>query len=347
MRVLHQDRKAGEIKVQVNTLDDLWHLYNIINVGDIVVASTYRRDEQKTDKIRAERAEKKRMTLGIRVERIEFHEFESRLRILGVIEEGPQDLGAHHTLNVEESEVITIRKLDWKDSQLQRLKRAVEDTKKPKIIFVSLENDDAIIAIARQFGMQEVAHIVAPSAGKMYEQKEGQSFYSQIIEKVKQVAEETVPIVILGPGFAKEGLLSEGKEKEPDIFKRASIYHTGQAGMTGIHELMKRGLGTEVVLESRVAQETKIVETVLEEIAKDSLVSYGPAEVERAVQMGAVSTLVVLDRELRERNLEHLLADVENARGSVVVISEHHEAGKKLDSIGGIAALLRFRLPTS
>jgi len=28
------------------------------------------------------------------------------------------------------------------------------------------------------------------------------------------------------------------------------------------------------------------------------------------------------------------------------VVSEHHEAGRKLDSIGGMAALLRFRLPS-
>ncbi len=48
--------------------------------------------------------------------------------------------------------------------------------------------------------------------------------------------------------------------------------------MTGIHELMKSGLGSEVVQDSRVAQETKMVEDVLTEIAKDGMVSYGPAD---------------------------------------------------------------------
>ena len=37
---------------------------------------------------------------------------------------------------------------------------------------------------------------------------------------------------------------------------------------------------------------------------------------------------------------------VENSRGRVLVISERHEAGKKLDSIGRIAALLRFKIPS-
>ena len=116
MRVLNQEEQTGEIKVLIETLDDLWHLYNIINPGDIVIAVTFRRDEVKADKIRAERAEKKRMVLGIRVEKIEFHDSESRLRILGVIEEGPQDIGAHHTLILSEGENLTIRKEEWKSS---------------------------------------------------------------------------------------------------------------------------------------------------------------------------------------------------------------------------------------
>ncbi len=72
--------------------------------------------------------------------------------------------------------------------------------------------------------------------------------------------------------------------------------------MTGIHELMKSGLGSEVVQDSRVAQETKTVEDVLTEIAKDGMVAYGPADVEKAIRMGAVDTLLVLDTLVREQN---------------------------------------------
>jgi protein pelota len=346
MRVLHQDRQAGEIKVQVETLDDLWHLYNIIVPGDIVISVTFRRDESKTDKLRAERGEKKRMVLGIRTENVEFHESESRLRVHGVIIEGPQDVGSYHTLNLAEADVLTIRKEEWGSAVLERVRRAVEDSKKPKILFVALENDEAVIAMARQFGMQEVARIYAPSTGKMYEQKEDRNYYEDVVEKVKQVAEPGVPIVVLGPGFAKEALVTLGKEKEPEVFKNAHIYHTGQAGMVGIHELMKEGLGTEIVQGSRLAMETKAVEEVLTEIAKDGAVAYGPAEVEKAVMMGAVRTLLVLDSVVRQNKVGGLMSRVESARGTVMVISERFEAGQKLESIGGMAALLRFRLPS-
>jgi protein pelota len=35
---------------------------------------------------------------------------------------------------------------------------------------------------------------------------------------------------------------------------------------------------------------------------------------------------------------------VDNTKGDILIISSEHEAGKKLDGLGGIAAILRFKL---
>jgi protein pelota len=161
---------------------------------------------------------------------------------------------------------------------------------------------------------------------------------------VKQLCAADVPLIILGPGFAKETLLAEGKSKAPEIFDRANVFHTGQAGMAGIHELMKKGIGAEVLRGSRVAEETEEVERVLEEIAKDGPVAYGTKEVGDAIDAGAVEFLIISEEKAREKQMERLMKAVEDARGKVMVVSEYHEAGKKLDAIGGIAAILRFKI---
>ncbi len=87
MRVLHRDPKTGEIKVRVENADDMWHLHNLILPGDLVRASTYRREEVKTDKVRPERGEKVRVTLTLKVDKLEFQAFSDRIRITGVIVE--------------------------------------------------------------------------------------------------------------------------------------------------------------------------------------------------------------------------------------------------------------------
>jgi len=344
MRVIHQDRRTGEVKVQVDSLDDLWHLYNIISPGDMIFAVTYRREEGKADKIRSERGEKKRMRLGLRVEKVEFHEYEDRLRVLGVIEEGPQDLGSHHTFNLEERDVLSIVKERWTDAQMDRVRRAVEDSRRPRIVFVSLDYDEASVAVLRQFGLQEVAHILAPSSGKMYPGREEGDYYGEIASKVVQITGEDTPVILLGPGFAKETLMAKGKEVSPETFSRARLFHTGQSEMAGITELMKRGIGGDVLENSRMIMEVQLMEQVLHEISVDGPVAYGTAEVGRAAEMGAVETLLVLDSLVRHSDFDQLMRSVEAAGGRVVVVSEHHDAGRELESIGGFAALLRYRI---
>jgi protein pelota len=61
------------------------------------------------------------------------------------------------------------------------------------------------------------------------------------------------------------------------------------------------------------------------------------------VEAGAVEQLLILDSIVRNKDHERMMRSVEDQRGTVIVVSEHHEGGKKLDAIGGMAALLRFK----
>jgi len=161
MKVIFRDLKHGEIKLMPENLDDIWHLYNIIDEGDLVRMVTFRTSEQKDDKIRSKKAEKKRMKLGIRVKEVKFHEFSDMLRIHGVIEEGPQDLGSYHTLSVdaEDMDKISIIKEEWKHHQLERIDEAVRLRNQSILTFVSLDEDTATIAVLRQSGLQWVTDI--------------------------------------------------------------------------------------------------------------------------------------------------------------------------------------------
>jgi acylaminoacyl-peptidase len=57
VQIIHQDVKEGKVKVKAETLDDLWHLYHIIDPGDTVYAKTLRKQAQRTDSLRAEKVE--------------------------------------------------------------------------------------------------------------------------------------------------------------------------------------------------------------------------------------------------------------------------------------------------
>jgi protein pelota len=341
MRVLHRDPKTGEIKVRVENPDDLWHLHNLIQPGDLVRASTYRREEVKTDKVRPERGEKVRVTLTLRAEKVEFQPFSDRLRISGVIVEGPQDLGRHHTLNAGVEDILSVIKT-WRPHELRRIDEAVAAGQKPLVAFLSLDDEEALLAQLRQYGVRELATIRAPGHGKMFPSGEAKTaYFDEILGKLRgtDIGEA---LVIVGPGFTREALLEFLKARDSTLASKVHAHGTAHAGMLGIHEALKAGVGAKVFGDSRVGYETRLVEQVLGAIATNGPCAYGPAEVAEAVQAGAVETLLVSDAVVRDTHVEGLMHEVEAARGRVVLVSRHHEAGRKLESLGGIAALLRF-----
>ncbi|MDY5678669.1 MAG: mRNA surveillance protein pelota [Candidatus Methanomethylophilaceae archaeon] len=345
MRILNEDASAGSMRIQIETDEDIWHLYNVIEVGDLVTASTTRREEKSADKLRAERAEKKRMTLGVRIEKIEFSEDDLRLKLLGTIENGPQDIGQHHTLIFENGDSMTIEKRHWRDTQIERLRRAVSESKKPRIVFVSLDQDEATVAVLRQFGLKEVTTVRSGRSGKQYAEKPSvDNYHAEISSKVVPLMEPNMPLVLLGPGFEKETLAEDLKKIDPETFKKVYVYHTGQSGMCGINELMKAGMGADVLRESSVGCELEAVEQLMTEIARNGNATYGPQQVMDAALAGAVEKLLVLDSKVREQDLDDVVRAVESQKGTVIVVSGQHDGGKQLAAIGGMGALLRYRI---
>ena len=347
MQVVFKDLKHGEIVLIPENLDDIWHLYNIIEKGDLVKAVTFRTDEQKADKIRSKKPEKKRMILGIRVTEVKFHEFSDRLRIHGKIEEGPQNLGSFHTLNIEadEMEKLSIIKEQWQDYQLQRIDEAVKMRSEPIITFISLDEDDATIAVLRQSGVQFVADIYSRRSGKMYESKDTTNeYFGEIISVVKTNKTKDSTLVIIGPGFAKDHLLKYGREKEPKLFEKCIVYGTGHSGMNGIQEAIKVGIINQITKENRVVYETNLIEKLFEEIKKDGLATYGKNEVRNALSTGAVERLLVSDVLIRQEIGEELLKLAKENNSLFTIINTMHEAGKKIEGIGGIAAFLRYKI---
>ena len=345
MRILNEDASAGSMRIQIETDEDIWHLYNVIEVGDLVTASTTRREEKSADKLRAERAEKKRMTLGVRIEKIEFSEDDLRLKLLGTIENGPQDIGQHHTLIFENGDSMTIEKRHWRDTQIERLRRAVSESKKPRIVFVSLDQDEATVAVLRQFGLKEVTTVRSGRSGKQYAEKPSvDNYHAEISSKVVPLMEPNMPLVLLGPGFEKETLAEDLKKIDPETFKKVYVYHTGQSGMCGINELMKAGMGADVLRESSVGCELEAVEQLTTETARNGNATYGPQQVMDAALAGAVEKLLVLDSKVREQDLDDVVRAVESQKGTVIVVSGQHDGGKQLAAIGGMGALLRYRI---
>ncbi|WP_367344465.1 mRNA surveillance protein pelota [Methanomethylovorans sp.] len=346
MRVMKRDLRGndGEISVLAETLDDLWHLKYIIEKGDLVFAVTKRKADNVTDKLRPEKIEKKIVRLGLRVENLEFHKFSNRLRVHGVIEHG-MDIGSHHTFNIEEGTDLSIIKI-WKKDQLERIDEAEIASRRPSVIIVAVEEGDADIGLVRHYGIEVYSHITQ-SSGKA-EGNLRNVFFQEILDQLVNIVSGTESIVLAGPGFTKEDFLKYALQKENEMMSKIVLEDTASIGMSGFQEVLRRGAVDRIMEQSRIAREAKLMEDLLKEIAVNGKVAYGLSEVKMALDYGAIDILMICDELLREERekgeIDTFLQEVENSQGSIVVFSTVFEPGQKLLALGGIAALLRFRI---
>ncbi len=340
MQIVEERLKGfeGEIKLIPETLEDLWHLRYIIEKGDIVFAVT-KRASQSSDKLRSDK-EMVTVRLGLEVEKVEFHKFANRLRISGKIVAGVEESG-YHTINVQVGKEISVIK-KWKPEQLKRLREAAEASKKPEIVILTIEEGEAVAGVLRQWGVDEIFEVRAGYGKGMGDFR--REFFGEVLSKLENV--EFRYLIIAGPGFAKKDFYEFLSEKNAEMAKRAILCDTSSTGVRGFIEVLKRRVVDRIAGEVRIAEEAEYMDRLLEGIAKGSKVAYGLDEVRKAKDYGAIDVLLIADEFLnseREKwDVDEFMKEVEDSGGKVVIMSTEFEPGKRLMSLGGIAAILRF-----
>lgn len=347
MRLVHSDPKDFAVKVIPETLDDLWHLHNLIETGDEVTAMTLRTRDTKDDKVRAEKVGKVPVELTVRVEEVEFAVFADRLRIRGPITAGAQDLGSYHSFSVEADgrSDLTIRKAGgFRPHHHERIREAAEAAKRPLVTILCLDDEEAAIAILRQYGVQPVATIKGRAGGKMFKSENAEpEYFGETLAALKRARAPGSPLVVVGPGFTRESFLRFVKERDAAFLAPFVTEGTGQAGMVGVQEALKRGVVERIQRDQQVAKDTQLIEDLFAQIAQDGAVAYGAKEVEALLRQGAARLVVITDEVLRSAPGEALLSLAKRQQSQSHIVATTHEAGKKLQSIGGVAAFLRYR----
>jgi protein pelota len=162
-------------------------------------------------------------------------------------------------VDAEKMEKISIIKEEWKHHQIKRLEEAVKQSKNPLVLFVSLDDDNATIAVLRQSGIQKITDVDSKRSGKMYEnqsEETSKEYFGEVLSIVENNMTKNTAIVVLGPGFTREHFVDFSREKNPSLFERVHLHPTGNSGMNGVHEAIKTGVVKQITKENRVVIET-------------------------------------------------------------------------------------------
>lgn len=328
----------GEYKLTADSLDDLWHLSHLIAPGDTVYAVTLRTVDSPGDKLRAEKLEKRPVRIGVKAEKIEFSPDANRLRVFGLITYGP-DMGQHHTLNIEPGYEISVVR-QWRSVDLERIERAVSATVHGVVHIVAIEDGEAELYRVRQYGPERITTLTVGS-GKTAEIDSRQALFAECLQKLEVV---TGPVVVAGPGFVKDDFISFAKTKAADIAGRMISADTRRTGYGAVQEAIGNGILARVTEDLQLAKEVSVMDELFLRISKNGAAAYGAAEVRKAIDFGAAETIIAADTNVRSGAAARLIEDAERLGAAVVVLSTEFEPGKRLEGLGGVAALLRYKI---
>jgi peptide chain release factor subunit 1 len=202
----------------------------------------------------------------------------------------------------------------------------------------------------------------------------------EIASKIFKEEKDLKGVLIGGPGFVKDDL-KEGDFLDYQLKQKImGLVDTGDTGIQGLQEMLKRG--ESLIQEASATKERHIMEEFFEHLKKDDDLSiYGLEEIKHALGYGAIKTLLISEefnwvraklvcecghkvekdinpekvekcpdcgKELKideETNLIEVLSEqAKNLGSEVTIISVDSREGEQFKEIGGIGAILRYKI---
>ncbi|MGC9210439.1 MAG: pelota family protein [Acidilobus sp.] len=350
MEVKVLDSKKRTIEVLPRSEEDLWTLALTLRKGDRLRLVVLR------DVAGREAKEKQRRPIEVtlRLESVEFQPFSGALRVFGVIEEGPDRFGVkgrHQSAYIGLNEpIIMVREEGWSDRVLRKL---IESGPRGRAIIASIDYDELAIGVLTSEGIRIVEDrglSLGPKDDPSRERRL-EEVISEAAQTVVRLASEQRASVVLsvGPGQLKEDLAAKVRGLAPSLTVITDSASSG--GVEGIYEALRRDSTVKALREVESVEAQVILEEFLARVSRDpATVAYTVDDVLQAAEMGAVEKAVIIDEflysdddEVREK-FTKLVELVESKGGRVVIITRESPASQTVSNMGGVIALLRYRL---
>mgnify|MGYP001196589728 FL=1 len=340
-------------RLRVESEDDLWALSQLCRPNSILGMLSHRRDSTTgtQEDGRAKSAERKPMWIVLHVEKTEFQPFTDNLRAHGIIKDANFDIGSHHTHIISPGDEVELEfPGGFVKSDLSLLRETISSGSRAKSALIVVENDEIILFEVTSHGIRDVSQFSMRGGGKRINDSSGvrRDFFEKVAKETILVFSDDMPMVICGPGLAREkfeSILKSNGSRNQILNAATSI-----GGRSAANEVLADGLADAVLGEHALVSQIKAIEEGLKRISTNGAVAFGMNFISEAADSGAIQTLAIdaslirsQDREVRG-NWESILHTVELSKGTIIQVSQDHDSAQQLIGLGGAIALLRWKM---
>ena len=350
MEVKVLDSKRRAVEVLPRSEEDLWTLAMSLRKGDrlrlVVLRDVAGRD--------AKEKQRRPIEVTLRLESVEFQPFSGALRVFGVIEEGPDRFGVrgrHQSAYISLNQpVIMIREEGWDERTLRKI---AQSGPKGRAVVASVDYDEAAVGVLTSEGLKVTLDrtlSIGPKDDPLREARIDEALAELTDAIINAAAEEGAKaIIVVGPGPLKEQLAERVRSRSPSL--AVIVDSTSSGGLEGLYEALRRDSVVSALREIEAVEAQMVLDEFLRRVSRDpGTVAYTIDEVLEAAEMGAVDKAVFVDDYLYSPDIEvsqkfaRAVEEVERRGGRAIMITRESPAAAQIIAMGGVIALLRYRL---
>ncbi|MES1917390.1 MAG: hypothetical protein MHM6MM_009120, partial [Cercozoa sp. M6MM] len=338
----------------------MWHVYNLVSVGDEVTATTFRK-VRRVGATGTVQTDKKKLKLTVRVDNVDFDAEGCRLRIGGSVSRENKfvAVGQHHTLELAPERAFSIHKNEWDALHRERVRDSVDVSRRADLAVLVMERGLAHLALLTSHMTQVRAKIDMNIPRKRVgsasrHDKATERFFAAVLEAVlRHVNLDIVKcLVIASPGFVKDDFWTFCKHRMAGATddkallelrkqqRKVLLTHSSSGHKHAIRQVLSDEAVAAQVSDTKVAAEVEALQSFFETMNREpSRAWYGAKDVRYAASLQAIDTLLLSDALFRAADVPTrksyiaLVNNVREAGGTVHIFSAMHVSGERTLSI--------------
>lgn len=358
--------QSGTVDLVMEDSEDLWTMFNLIHVGDEIGCKSFRKIAVGASGETTRRL----MYLNVQVTKCVLDSpFDGSLRISGQVINQVDDVsaGSFHAFDLEYNRNFRLYKDFWDSMAIETLQKACNPEEKAEVGAIVMQEGLAHICLITE----NMTHMRQKVETSIPRKKRGDSssyekgvkrFYETVYNTMQRNlnVEKLKAIILASPGFVARGFHdyiferanSEGDKAMLRAKPKFLVVGSSTGYLQGLSEIMSQPGVQQQLNDTKYGYQTLLLDKFFKTLNdSETRAWYGPKHVAAAVDLGAVSTLLISDSLFRSpdvqtrRNYIKMVETVRETGGEVAVFSGLHEAGKQLEDISGIACMLSYPLP--
>uniref|UniRef100_A0A674DTM9 Protein pelota homolog n=2 Tax=Salmo trutta TaxID=8032 RepID=A0A674DTM9_SALTR len=347
-----------QVTLMPEEAEDMWHTYNLLQIGDSLMASTIRKvqTESSTGSVGSSRV---RTTLCVCVDTIDFDSQACQLRVKGTnIQENQYvKMGAYHTIELELNRKFTLAKKIWDSVVLERIEQACDPTQKADVAAVVMQEGLAnlVLVTPAMTLLRAKVEVTIPRKRRgscTQHEKALDRFYEAVMQGIlRHINFDVVKcILVASPGFVKDQFMAylfrEAVRQDSKILlenrPKFMLVHSSSG-----HKYSLKGREHVLIThcnlfmlcllcDSQAAGEVKALEDFYKMLQHEpDRAFYGLAHVEKASEALAIDILLISDKLFRHQDVTtrsryvRLVDNVRDNGGTVRIFSSLHVSGER------------------